>query len=264
MTTSLAFERAAIPLGLAWSSPFCRWQGPLSAVSSLDLAVDVTARALAGRGSTRPLARSSSAGRSRSRESSTARRPLAGAARAPARHGPDDLAGVRHLGRLRAAAAAAQGGGADGAVLVVTTDRTSNGPHLVYPSAGRAGRRRPTPRTGCSTTSAATRGRASVDARDGRGGRRRGRRSTRPSSTSWPSAATSSTSTHSPTTARSSASGWSRSSPAAGASRSRSTRTGASARSCARSSRRSPRRGRAASSATARRPTRPTAPPAWS
>jgi acetyl-CoA C-acetyltransferase len=50
MTTSLSFERAAIPLGLAWSSPFCRWQGPLSSVTSLDLAVDVTARALAGRG----------------------------------------------------------------------------------------------------------------------------------------------------------------------------------------------------------------------
>src|SRR5690606_7821785 len=35
---------------LAWSSPFARWQGPLAELSSLDLAVDVTARALSSAG----------------------------------------------------------------------------------------------------------------------------------------------------------------------------------------------------------------------
>src|ERR671918_2721363 len=38
-----------IPLGLAWSSPFVRWQGALADISSLDLAVAVTKDALARR-----------------------------------------------------------------------------------------------------------------------------------------------------------------------------------------------------------------------
>jgi hypothetical protein len=43
-------ERACVPLGFAWSSPFARWQGPLAEVNSIDLAVDVTKRALEERG----------------------------------------------------------------------------------------------------------------------------------------------------------------------------------------------------------------------
>jgi acetyl-CoA C-acetyltransferase len=46
----MRYENAAIPAGLAWSSPFVKWQGSLGEVSSLDLAADVTARALAARG----------------------------------------------------------------------------------------------------------------------------------------------------------------------------------------------------------------------
>ena len=46
---ALRFTDAYIPVGGAWSSPFCRWQGALSAISSLELAVDVTRRALAER-----------------------------------------------------------------------------------------------------------------------------------------------------------------------------------------------------------------------
>mgnify|MGYP002717004024 CR=1 FL=1 len=36
----MRFERAYVPVGFAWSSPFARWQGVLSEVNSLDLAVD--------------------------------------------------------------------------------------------------------------------------------------------------------------------------------------------------------------------------------
>lgn len=46
----MRFTDAHIPFGLAWTSPFAKWQGPLADVSSLDLAVDVTGRALADRG----------------------------------------------------------------------------------------------------------------------------------------------------------------------------------------------------------------------
>ena len=45
----MRYENVAIPAGIAWSSPFVKWQGSLAEVSSLDLAADVAARALAER-----------------------------------------------------------------------------------------------------------------------------------------------------------------------------------------------------------------------
>src|SRR6201999_4203726 len=45
---TMNFENRYIPLDWAWSSPFVRWQGPAADISSLDLAADVTARALDG------------------------------------------------------------------------------------------------------------------------------------------------------------------------------------------------------------------------
>jgi len=46
----MKFERAFIPAGSCWSSPFARWQGPLAEVSSLELAAGVSGRALQERG----------------------------------------------------------------------------------------------------------------------------------------------------------------------------------------------------------------------
>ena len=46
----MRFTRAHIPFGMSWTSPFAKWQGPLAELNSLDLAVDVTGRALADRG----------------------------------------------------------------------------------------------------------------------------------------------------------------------------------------------------------------------
>ncbi|CAM5785697.1 thiolase family protein [Cellulomonas persica] len=46
----MRFTDAHIPFGMAWTSPFAKWQGPLAELNSLDLAVDVTGRALADRG----------------------------------------------------------------------------------------------------------------------------------------------------------------------------------------------------------------------
>lgn len=45
----MQYEDVAIPAGMAWSSPFVKWQGALAEISSLDLAADVTSRALAER-----------------------------------------------------------------------------------------------------------------------------------------------------------------------------------------------------------------------
>jgi acetyl-CoA C-acetyltransferase len=46
----MKLDNVAVPLGLGWSSPFTRWQGALSELSSIDLAVDVTGRALSTHG----------------------------------------------------------------------------------------------------------------------------------------------------------------------------------------------------------------------
>jgi acetyl-CoA C-acetyltransferase len=42
----LRFDGAVIPLRAAWSSPFVRWQGATADINSLELARQVTARAL--------------------------------------------------------------------------------------------------------------------------------------------------------------------------------------------------------------------------
>ena len=42
----MRYTDAAIPLIAAWSSPFVRWQGPAADINSLDLAEQVTRRAL--------------------------------------------------------------------------------------------------------------------------------------------------------------------------------------------------------------------------
>ncbi len=46
----MKFSNVAFPVGHIWSSPFARWQGTISEISSLDTGVAVTTRALAERG----------------------------------------------------------------------------------------------------------------------------------------------------------------------------------------------------------------------
>ena len=46
----MKLDNAYIPFGMSWTSPFAKWQGPLAELNSLDMAVDVTQRALADRG----------------------------------------------------------------------------------------------------------------------------------------------------------------------------------------------------------------------
>lgn len=129
----MRFDRAAIPLGFAWSSPFVRWQGALAEMSSLDLAVDVTRRALEERrldpgriaklvlGWTVPQAQI-----------------FYGAPTVAARIGAEGVSGpmlsqacATSAVCVEAAAAGVDKG--EGLTLVVATDRTSNGPLLTYP-----------------------------------------------------------------------------------------------------------------------------------
>jgi len=135
----MKFSDVCIPVNAAWSSPFVRWQGPTAEINSLDLAHQVTERGLAERGIEWPFDE------------------LVLGTTIPQLHsfyGVPTLAARLGLGAISGplvaqacatsvaclhAAAASQNGSPMGARLVVTTDRTSNGPHLVYPSAASSG-----------------------------------------------------------------------------------------------------------------------------
>src|SRR4051794_37358693 len=131
----MRFENRYIPLGGAWSSPFVRWQGPAAELSSLDVAAQVTERALRERdgaweidelvlGLTVPQ-----------------RQSFYGAPTLAARLGIGAVTGplIMQACATSVACVHAAAAGGEGVRLVVVTDRTSNGPHVVYPSAGAPG-----------------------------------------------------------------------------------------------------------------------------
>ena len=136
----MRYERAAIPLGGAWSSPFARWQGPLAEVSSLDLAVAVTRRALDERGVDPAEVTQLVLGWTVPQEGAFYGAPTVAAhLGAPGITGPMVAQACATSVAALSVAALAVEGGDDGVNLVVVTDRTSNGPHIVYPSPSNRG-----------------------------------------------------------------------------------------------------------------------------
>jgi len=128
-------ERTCVPLGFAWSSPFARWQGPLAEVNSIDLAVDVTNRALRERGLAPDEVTNLVLG-----WTVPQKEIFYGAPTLAARLGAEGVTGPMISQACAtsvacvAAAAANHESGDGGITLVVTTDRTSNGPVVTYPS----------------------------------------------------------------------------------------------------------------------------------
>lgn len=139
MTSGVAYQDVGIPLGGLWSSPFVKWGGSLAAVSGLDLAVCVTDRALAERGIDRGEVDGLVLGW-------TVPQPAIfyGAPTVATRLGLPGVSGpmvsqacATSVAALHQAAGTVAGGA--GPQLVVTADRTSNGPRLTWPVPG-AGR----------------------------------------------------------------------------------------------------------------------------
>ncbi|MFG1943935.1 thiolase family protein [Nonomuraea sp. NPDC048826] len=134
----MKLENSAIPL--AWSSPFARWQGPLAEVGSLDLAVDVTARRLAAAGLDLGRVGGLVLGMTVPQHTS-----FYGGPTVAARLGLDAVTGPMIAQACATSAAVVQAAatqvetGAHEVMLAVATDRTSNGPLLIYPSAAGAG-----------------------------------------------------------------------------------------------------------------------------
>jgi acetyl-CoA acetyltransferase family protein len=134
------YERACIPLGGAWSSPFARWQGAFSELSSLDLAVLTARRGLDDRGIRPEELTQLVLGWTVPQEGAFYGAPtVAGRIGAPGVTGP--MIAQACATSVAAIAVAAQGveAGDDGLTLALLTDRTSNGPHIVYPSGAAPG-----------------------------------------------------------------------------------------------------------------------------
>jgi acetyl-CoA C-acetyltransferase len=135
------YDRCFIPMGGAWSSPFARWQGALGDTSSLDLVSDVTRRAMGDRAVDPEQLTGFVLGMTIPQHGS-----FYGASTVAARIGAPRLSGpmigqacATSVAVLAHAAGSVEGDG--GLVLGLTTDRTSNGPHVIYPSPSTAGGR---------------------------------------------------------------------------------------------------------------------------
>ena len=125
----------AIPYGAYWSTPFARWQGALAHLHSVRFAAHVTTQALARRGLAVEAFDYGVLGITVPQRASFYGLPwLAGMIGAPSLAGPTISQACATGARVLRAAASEIIEGAATTALAVTTDRTSNGPHLYYPA----------------------------------------------------------------------------------------------------------------------------------
>jgi acetyl-CoA C-acetyltransferase len=132
----MRFSDVVVPAQAAWSSPFVRWQGPAAEISSLDLAEQVTRDGLARGGVEWPVEQLVLGFTVPQRQS------FYGAPTLAARLGLGAVSGPMVMQACATSVAALHIGACsagDGPQLVVTTDRTSNAPLLVYPGGRRPG-----------------------------------------------------------------------------------------------------------------------------
>ena len=136
----MKFQHAALSAGHLWSSPFVRWQGALADVSSLDVAVAVTRDALTARNFDASRVEQIVLGTTIPQQGSFYAAPWIAA-----RLGMAGISGP-HIAQACATSVACIVAAATAVEverrrcsLVVTADRTSNGPLLVYPRSRSAG-----------------------------------------------------------------------------------------------------------------------------
>jgi acetyl-CoA acetyltransferase len=130
----MKFENVVIPVDQIWSSPFVRWQGSLADVSSIDVAVAVTRDALVARRVDPDEIDGLVVGTTTPQQNCFYAAPwIASQLGAPGLTGPVIAqACATSVASLASAATQIELEGS-GTKLVVATDRTSNGPLLVYP-----------------------------------------------------------------------------------------------------------------------------------
>lgn len=131
----MSLEKAFVPYGAYWSSPFCRWQGSLATVSSLQLAACTAERFFSLRDISPETLDGLSLGFTVPQQHSFYGPPwLAGLMGAPGITGPAVAQACATSVRVLAGAAMEVEVGQNDCILGITCDRTSNGPHVFYPN----------------------------------------------------------------------------------------------------------------------------------
>jgi acetyl-CoA acetyltransferase len=131
---------AEIPYGAYWSTPFTRWQGAFADLHSVRFAAHVVKRELAARRIDAQVFDFGVLGLTVPQQNAFYGLPwLAGMAGAPQVGGPTIMQACATGARALQAAVQEVDSGGSRCALVVTCDRTSNGPHLYYPNPRGAG-----------------------------------------------------------------------------------------------------------------------------
>ncbi|MDH3943639.1 MAG: thiolase family protein, partial [Anaerolineae bacterium] len=140
----MAIEKAYIPYGGYWSTPFAKWQGSFANLHAMKFAAEIAKRALDERNI--PVGDFTSL---YSGMTIPAKKGLYGSPWLAAMIGAEELTGpmfaqacatsARVIGS--AAYEVEAGNGTQPNILCITADRTSNGPHMLYPNPGAPGGR---------------------------------------------------------------------------------------------------------------------------
>jgi acetyl-CoA acetyltransferase len=131
----MALEKSYIPYGVYWSSPFCRWQGSLGQLHSMELAAQSTRAFLDTKGISPEVFDGLVLGITVMQRQSFYGAPwFGGLIGAPAATGPTVSQACATSVRMLATAASEVELGQHDCLLTVACDRTSNGPHVYYPN----------------------------------------------------------------------------------------------------------------------------------
>jgi acetyl-CoA acetyltransferase family protein len=131
----MRFANAYVPYGIYWSTPFCKWQGTFANQHSLKFAAEIGAKALADRKVPVNAFDSMVLGTTIPQLSCFYGTPwVAGMMGMTNITGPMIGQACATGAQCVSTAAAQVDNGTSAAVLVVTADRCSNGPYLIYPN----------------------------------------------------------------------------------------------------------------------------------
>lgn len=131
----MAFKKAFIPYDGYWSTPFCRWQGSFAHQHSMEFAAEICKGALPARGIPPEIFDGLILGITIPQKSSFYGAPwMAGLIGAAGITGPTISQACATSAKCVAVASEEIELGINEAILIVTCDRTSNGPHIYYPN----------------------------------------------------------------------------------------------------------------------------------
>lgn len=131
----MQFEHVFVPYGAYWSTPFARWQGNFAHLHPLVFAAEIARKALQQRNISPEIFDTLFLGMTIPAEHSFYGSPwLAGLIGAPAISGPTINQACATSARVIGSVAYEIETDLDRCILAITCDKTSNGPHILYPN----------------------------------------------------------------------------------------------------------------------------------